>query len=196
MLQQFLARHPKKHLIFDLDMTLGKLLIDWTNFREKFFELVSRYDPELVKQFPNRPHMGNLLYSRAIIKNGEKLRQVILRHCHEWESSRYQGVVPNQSLIKFIQDKAALYHFYLWSSNNRPTVDRALQDLGLAGLFEKTVSKEEVKLLKPYPDGFSLIFNPRTQDRKEYLMIGDNEQDEEAARTAGIDYYQVAPDFY
>lgn len=194
-LQDFLAKHPKRHLIFDLDMTLGKLLIDWTNFREEFFDLVGRYDPEVVKQVPNQHRMGNILYSLAIKKNGEKLRQALLKHCHEWESSRYQGIIPNKPLIELIKANRGNLHFYLWSSNNRSTVDRALQDLGLSGVFEKTISKEEVTLLKPYPDGFGLIFNSQTQERSDYLMVGDNEQDKEAAKAAGIDYYQVVHDW-
>ena len=49
-------------------------------------------------------------------------------------------------------------------------------------------NQEDVNLLKPYPDGFYLIFNPKNQQRKDYLMVGDSDKDKFAAKAAGIDF--------
>lgn len=46
---------------------------------------------------------------------------------------------------------------YLWTNNTRPTVDKALIELGVLDLFTKIVTKEDTKLNKPNKQGWELI---------------------------------------
>ena len=124
------------------------------------------------------------------------MRRKLLAHCEQWETSKYSGFTPNQELVDFVFKNREKYTFYIWTSNNRKTAELVMKDLPVADAFTKVVAKEDVQLLKPYPDGFKLIFDPRKARREEFLMIGDNSQDEGAAKNAGIDYYQVEWDFY
>ena len=195
MLQQYLAKNPKKHLIFDLDDTVLKLHIDWSDFRPAFWQLVGGIDKELAAAVPNQPKMGNVLYSKVVKKHGELARQKLLKFCEQYEKEYFQSFTPNQQLVHFIKQQAGDYDLYIWTSNNRKTVDRVLQELGIDRLFKKIVAKEDVNLLKPELDGFTLIFDPETQRKKDYLMIGDNFLDEGAAENARIDYFQVAQDW-
>lgn len=196
MLQDFLAKKPKKHLIFDLDDTLLKLHIDWSDFRPSFWELVEGIDKDLADSVPNRSKMGNVLYSKVIQKHGAEARQKLLKFCEQYEQDYFRGIFPNRPLVDFVKENHDNYDFYIWSSNNRRTIERVLRDSALDNFFQKIVAKEDVSLLKPEIDGFTLIFDPKRQSKKDYLMIGDNFLDEGAAQNAGIDFYKVEPDFY
>jgi len=99
-------------------------------------------------------------------------------------------------LVDFIKENRDNYVFHIWTSNNRKTLEPVMKDLPVADVFSKIVTKEEVNLLKPSPDGFKVIFDPKKDQLDDFLMIGDSDQDEGAAKNAGIDFFPVVPDFY
>lgn len=189
-LTEYLALNPKKHLIFDLDETLVTLVIDWSAFRIGLWKLVEAFDPQLAQITPDHPGTGFVLYNRVVLKHGHSGRQKVLDYCGRYEQQKITGYKPNKELVDFILGNHHRYRYYIWSSNNQDTVNRAVEYLKIKRYFDKIVCKEDVDLLKPYPDGFYHIFNPAAQERKDYLMIGDKEQDAETARQAGIDYLE------
>lgn len=194
ILENYLQKHPKKHIIFDLDETLLTLKIDWSNFRRDLWKKVGLLDKKLVKQVPNRSGMGFVLYNQTIIKHGKKGRKLVLSFCEKYELDNLKGVIKNKNLINFIKTHNLKHDFYIWTSNNRKTVDLVLKQAKLSSYFKKIITKEEVKLLKPYPDGFYLIFDKEKQKRKDYLFVGDSNNDKNAAQNAGIDFLKIKSD--
>ncbi|OGD63432.1 hypothetical protein A2160_03140 [Candidatus Beckwithbacteria bacterium RBG_13_42_9] len=191
MLTKYLKNYPKKHLIFDLDETLVTLKIDWSEFRPGFRKLANEIDPEVVKQVPEKPKMSNILYSKLIAKHGAKAKKPLLKYSADYEDSHYLGFIENKPLINFIREKHDDFALYIWSSNNAKTISLVVKQLGFKDFFKKIISKEDVNLLKPYLDGFNLIFDTKKHRLEDFLLIGDNFLDEKAAKNAKIDFLNM-----
>ncbi len=188
--QDYLAKHPKKYLIFDFDHTIYSLILPWEVYLKEMPQRMLEVAPQLAgreAEFKSVNKMENeavRLVADAAVK---------ARHAYsaEFESEYYQGVEPHQDIINFITDNRDNYTFFLWTSNMRSTVEPILKEKGMFDIFETLVTKSDVRLTKPYPEGFSLIFNPDKHDKKDFLLIGDSHNDEGAAKAVGIDFYCV-----
>lgn len=66
-----------------------------------------------------------------------------------------------------------------------------MKELRIYDLFETIVANDDVMYIKPDPDGFSRI-NKAHHSKAEFLMIGDSDNDEGAASSAGIDFMHVS----
>jgi HAD superfamily hydrolase (TIGR01549 family) len=191
ILEKYLQSHPKKHIIFDLDDTLLTLKIDWSNWRKNLWKKVGTIDKKIVKQIPNKNGMGTLLYNETIIKHGKNGRNLVLAFCEKYELENLNGIILNKTLIDFVKKNYKKYNFYIWTSNNRKTTNQALKQAKLKPYFKKVITKEEVNLLKPHPDGFYLIFDEKNQSRKDYLFVGDSDKDKGATKNANIDFLRI-----
>ncbi|MGH2405528.1 MAG: HAD family hydrolase [bacterium] len=78
------------------------------------------------------------------------------------------------------------------TNNARPATARLLETLGLAPLFELTVTRNDVSALKPDPAGVQLIVNHIGPVGAIYL-VGDSWIDGQAAEAAGIRFIGVGP---
>lgn len=66
--------------------------------------------------------------------------------------ARYAEQLPLvEGAVEAVQRLARSYRLGLASSSNRPIIDAVLETAGIAGLFEVTVSSEEVEKGKPAP---------------------------------------------
>ncbi len=75
----------------------------------------------------------------------------------------------------------------LVSNVGKKSLARALTKLGLEGLFEATLSRNDVKNLKPSPDGINLALAMMgVVGKDKSLFIGDSLDDVNAARNAGL----------
>lgn len=52
------------------------------------------------------------------------------------------------------------------------------------------MTRSDVQLVKPDPEGFGLIYESG-QDKEQYLMVGNSSSDEGMAQAAEIDFYKV-----
>jgi len=190
-LQKYLAKNPKKYIIFDLDGTLANLLIDWKGFRKNLRKIVATVDRKVAREIPDRSGVSNLLYNHAIMKRGEKARKLVLKYCESWERNHFKGIKLNKELVNFIKKNKRKYKFFIWSANNRKTVIKVLKQLNILSCVKKIITKEEVVLLKPWPDGFYLIADLKKQEHKDFLMVGDSDNDRLAAKAVGIDFFEV-----
>ena len=96
---------------------------------------------------------------------------------------------PNP-LINFIKSTQG-YKMSIWSSNSRPIVKKVLQKVGILAKFEKLITREDVKFLKPEADGFNKIWDDKIP-KSQYLFIGNSEADQEAAHKAQIDFFKIS----
>jgi len=192
LLKSYLAKTPKKHLIFDLDETLVTLHIDWSKFREGLWQKVSAIDQKLVKEVLNRSGMASMLYNKAIINHGSKAKEIVMNYWARYEVKYFSGITKNKTLIDFLKKNSNKYNFYIWTSNTKRIVNKVIRELSIASDIKKVITQEDVNLLKPYPDGFYLIYNSGTQEREDYLMIGDSDNDKLAAKAAEIDFLRIS----
>lgn len=187
----YLGRYPKKHLIFDFDDTLVSLLIDWSTLRDKFFAFAFSIDPQLVSTIPNVSGAANTLYNQLLLHHSAQVKRQVDEFLQNYELSHYAGYRSNQMLLEFLRDNHARYAISLWTSNQRKTVELVLGDLNIGRYFTTIITANEVKQTKPNSAGFQLIFQPQSQQKIDYLMIGDSVHDAGAAMNAGIDFFKV-----
>jgi HAD superfamily hydrolase (TIGR01549 family) len=184
-LQQYLVGNPKSHLIFDLDLTLVELV--WPgNTRKQIREYFNSVDPELALKISGLGYTG---YNMMIEKYGKSVKKELDSIYIKCESQKINEIKKiNTAMLSFIRSNKQ-YKYYIWSNNQRQTIEKILKKYHIKNTFSKIVSGSDVALFKPDIEGFNLIYEPRT-DKRDYLMIGDSENDKLAAINAGIDYYR------
>lgn len=191
-LEEYLAKKLKKYLIFDLDGTLFKVMIDWDIFRKQLEEMLQSFDPNLAEE--NNLFMPDGLdrtLSAGVKKYGNKIYNKVIDLQARFEIESTQKLVPNNELIEFIKRHGSKYYLSIWSNNCRPIIDKALNQEKILDKFKTFASRETYKLSKPEPDGFDVIFGQH-QEKKDYLFIGNSDNDAIVAKTVGIDFYRVS----
>lgn len=78
------------------------------------------------------------------------------------------------------------------TNNARPATLRLLENLGLARLFDLTVTRSDASALKPDPAGIRLILDRLRPSGATYL-VGDSWIDGLAAQAAGVRFIGVGP---
>jgi HAD superfamily hydrolase (TIGR01549 family) len=189
-LQKFLEEHPKRDIIFDFDKTLFTLHLPWGKYSKEMKERISKLDRSLVSSYPNEEVKPLIIETIKIY--GEVARQIINPYRQRFERECLVGESSNESLISFVRENFRRYQMFIWSSNATDTVLRILRKYNLEDMFKKIVAADDVNLIKPYSDGFYLIFDPQEDKRSDFLFIGDSEQDEEASENVGIDFLNVS----
>ena len=64
-----------------------------------------------------------------------------------------------------------------------------LDKLGIEQHFDVIVARDDVRLLKPSPEGWQHIYGD--EPLSEYLFVGDSANDHGAAVAVGIDYFEI-----
>lgn len=189
-LEEFLEKNPKKNLIFDFDETICHLILPWNWYIAHLHKLIAQYDLTLIQQWDRDIAM---LENAAVKRYGPELKHKIVDLALDFERGHLKRVDPNPELIAWIQKEHANYVLSIWSSNTSVAIQGAMQSIGLnPGWFKHTLAKDTVTYIKQDPEGFSHIFEPDKEFKKDYLMIGDKEnRDKLAAKNAGIDYFQI-----
>jgi phosphoglycolate phosphatase len=183
--KNYLKEKEKKHIIFDFDETLCTLLIDWEPWRKDFQKLFFSYgDKAEEKGFA-------LMQNKYIEKYGEEMREKILDINYQNEKKFYNGYAPHKEILSFLPELHDLFQLYIWTSNDKRTVMPIFSSLKIEKFFKKIITRNDVKFIKPEPDGFFLI-NENKYPKSEYLLIGDSESDSSAAESAGIDFINIA----
>ena len=144
---------PTEAVIFDLDGVLVDSEHVWDGVRE-----------ELARERGGRWHeraqadmmgMSSLEWSRymhdviGLPEPPEEIDAEVVRRM----LARYTEDLPLvEGAVDAVRRLAGSYRLALASSSNRPLIDAVLEAAGIAGLFEATVSSEEVERGKPAPD--------------------------------------------
>lgn len=177
----------KQFFVFDFDRTLAKMEIDWSGWHIQLANLFDKYDSHLdvnQKPIPHSWHYRNQLVEIY----GDNLLNEIREMTTNYESKFLNALTPNTELVNFIQTTNFLT-FYVYSSNSKKTVITGISELGLLEYIRAVVSLDDVRFIKPNPEGFYL-FDNFEQKKSQFLMIGDSEADQKAAQAAGIDFVE------
>jgi HAD superfamily hydrolase (TIGR01509 family) len=140
-------------VVFDLDGLLLDTEQVWDEVRE-----------QLVRERGGRWHdraqadmmgMSSCEWSRylhdelGLEEPPEELNRLVVERMEE----RYREALPLvDGAVEAVQRIGARWPLGLASSSNRPLIDLALEEMGVADLFRATVSSEEVERGKPAPD--------------------------------------------
>ena len=184
-LDNYLAKNPKKVLIFDFDETITMIDMDWSQYYAQMAKVYEQFDSS--RQHPVFHSYDS--YNDFVVEHGEEAVKLIQAANREYEQKMNRGFIPNHELIELIKN-ASGFELFVYSSNSRATVERGLIELGIKDYFEQIVSRDEVAYIKPNPEGFLLIYDPDIP-KKDYLMIGNSSADQGMAEAVGIDFYLV-----
>jgi phosphoglycolate phosphatase len=182
----YLQEKNKKHVIFDFDETLCTLRIDWENWRREMDDLFSAYE---IRLDPSKIGYSKV-QNYCIEKYGAKARSKILEINYKNERDCYSGYeLPpiTRPLLSLAKAQAKLY---IWTSNDIKTVAPILAELEINKLFNKIITRNDVRYIKPDPEGFYLI-SDKNSPKSYYLLIGDSSSDSGAAKNAGIDFLNI-----
>jgi phosphoglycolate phosphatase/pyrophosphatase PpaX len=173
----------KQNLIFDFDKTIAQIEIDWSDWFIGAAEIFKKYEPNHTFGPGKDPHV---YYNKLVLKHGESFAQEMKRFVSRYEQENTKSFTPYEDLISFLK-RDLKNDLYLFSSNAKVTVETGLKSLGLQNTFEKLITRDDVIQVKPSSEGFYLI--PELENNKEqFLMIGDSNSDEFAAKEANIDF--------
>lgn len=179
------AIKDKIYLVFDFDLTIAKMKIDWSGWHKGMLEVYLRFDPHCSYSYGKDPHN---FYNNMVQKYGITLVKAVRKFNENYEKLHTKGFTASQYLVDFIMSLKGK-KLYIYSSNSRKTIEAGLKELGIFGYFQQIISRDETNYLKPNPEGLNLIagFN---QNKASFIMIGDSSSDELAAKGAGIDFYK------
>lgn len=177
----------KKHLIFDLDLTLVELL--WPDdVHERTRAFLKTIDRSLAEKTEAWGYEG---FNIMIKKYGSEVKKGLDAIYLDCESERLKEAMKiNNQVVDFIKLNKDNYNFYIWSNNQRQTIERILSQYNLEKYFETIAAGSDVQLFKPDIEGFYRIYE-KGNNKKDYLMIGDSHNDKIAADNAGIDYFYL-----
>lgn len=186
----YITSSQKTHIIFDFDKTLFKLVLDWDKYFDNIKEELIVTDAKLYRSYC----IGNLNWSEMqnlyIKKYGDKLRKLICKNNIKAETQLFENAIENKSLINRIETIDDEYNLYIWSSNVEELIKKILNEHKILRKFKRVIARNHVSFLKPNPEGFYLIYNPKIP-LTSYLFVGNSISDKRASEVANIDYFQV-----
>jgi phosphoglycolate phosphatase len=171
-------------VVVDLDNTLVKLEVDWDALRERLAEVAARAEV-LVERHGIWP-----LMEAARQPGREPLLAEMERIVTEAELAGAHGP-RNQALVAWLDDEAAGTPLSVLSLNSRRAVQRALEAHGLDGRVEHVVGREDVRRVKPDPQGMLVLAERHGVEPGRILFVGDKDGDRECAERAGTEFMHV-----
>jgi HAD superfamily hydrolase (TIGR01509 family) len=174
-------------VVFDLD----GLLLDsehlWDEVREELaHERGGTWSPSAQRDMMGMSSPEWSAYMHDVIGLAEPPEE-INRLVVERMLARYAEALPLlPGAVEAVERLAARWPLGLASSSNRPLIDRALEEAGLAGLFRATVSSEEVARGKPAPDVYLEAARRLGVDPAEAVAVEDSHNGIRSAKAAGM----------
>lgn len=188
-LEEYLKKNIKSHLIFDLDETIAKMVIPWRRWEEGIGDELRKLGEKILEARNAGEINLSDMQNMYVRKFGRKMRDKIIKHNERFESKLVKRFEKNEPLIKQIK-KLTSYKKYIWSSNTKVVVMRALSEAGITDCFEKIITRNDLTMIKPDIEGFGLIYDSSVP-KSRYLFVGDSVSDKEVAKRAKIDFFQI-----
>lgn len=179
-----------KALLFDLDGTLldtNELII------ESFLHVLGETFPGKYSREHVLPFLGPPLYE-TFDGIDPTLTETLTASYRKWNLERHdQMVVPFEGVVDTLRQlKQDGYKMAIVSTKRREMIDRGLQLMECATLFDTIVGFEDVTHTKPDPEPIQIALQRIGANKEDALMIGDNFHDIVGGQRAGVDTAAVA----
>jgi phosphoglycolate phosphatase len=176
--------------IFDLDHTLIRSSLDLAAMALDMRALIERALGPLPPR-PERYRVGELIthcQTAAPHLEGE-VWAVALAH----EERALADATPEPGALEAVAGmRRRGFATVVWTNNARACTARVLEQFALAPHFDLVVTRDEMRRLKPDPDGFRVI-RERFVQVAEAVVVGDSWVDGLAARAAGLPFVAYRP---
>jgi phosphoglycolate phosphatase-like HAD superfamily hydrolase len=171
-------------IVVDLDNTLVKLEVDWDALRDRLAGVAERAEV-LVERHGIWP-----LMQAARQPGREELLAEMERIVTDTELEGARGP-RNQALVEWLDSQAAGKPLSVLSLNSRHAVTRALESHGLDERVSHVVGREDVRRVKPDPEGMLELAVRHGVEPGAILFVGDKDGDRECAERAGTRFVHV-----
>lgn len=183
-----IEKHGYSRLIFDMDCTVSRLELPW---RELYKRVLPKLPTDVAESFlaslQDPAQAWGQIHNTHVDLSAE-FQAIIAEESRHFEATNLEHQ-PNRELVEMIKGLPSSINCYLWSSNTRDATVRILKDLGLVNKFKIVVSRDDVRYLKPDPEGWLRIDDG--SPKSDYLFIGDSRNDRMVAEAIGIDYFPI-----
>lgn len=177
--------------VFDLDHTLVNSPLD--------LRAVGREMEHLIRA------RGVALPTRELRWSGAELLAVVRREAplleaevlaipvaHERRAMTMAELVPHAvEAVRALKELG--YAIAVWTNNDRVVADYVLGRFGLAPHLDLVVTRDDVRALKPDPDGLRVI-RARWPEAVHVVVVGDSWVDGAAAQAGGVPFIAFRPD--
>ncbi len=171
--------------VFDLDHTLIRTPLDLADMAVDMRTLIERARGPLPAR-PERYRVGELIaWSKTRAPELEPAVWAVALE-HERRAMDAAALEPG-ALDAVAGARRAGFRTALWTNNGRPITVPALERLGLAALLDLVVTRDDMKALKPDPDGWRVIAAHFTATPAAFV-VGDSWVDGLAAAAAGVPF--------
>lgn len=172
-------------LIFDLDNTLIHTPIDFLAVRHQLIDLLQQSGAAAA---PREELMR--LSLPELVDIGQRVSPELPARMWDVITQAEQRGLAQATIVEHAPEVLSAlrergYRLALLTNNARTGIAERLGPLGLAQRFEITVTRDDVRGLKPLPDGVHLILSHLTGVQRAYL-VGDAWIDGRAAMAAGV----------
>ncbi len=175
-------------LIFDMDCTITQIQLPWGTFRENVAQQLSADTAASFTAAFRDPSISWGSMHNSHVDTDPDFHAIMAKKSQEFEH-QYSDHQPYRELVDMIKSLPPNISCIIWSSNTRDGLIRILKELGLSERIERIVSRDEVRYIKPNPEGWKLIDNGTP--REKYLFIGDSINDRLVAEAIGIEYFKI-----
>lgn len=178
-------------VVFDFDGTVADTLpLCYYAFQQVFRTFDQReLTAEDVAGMFGPPETGILNQHLA---NQARMADAVEWYYRTYEDSHQTHVIPFEPVHQLLQDlNRDGYRLAVCTGKGRRGLEISLHQLGLQGLFEVTITGDDVAEPKPHPEGLLAIMQRMPRDGGAMLMVGDSDADIEAAKRAGIQSVRV-----
>jgi HAD superfamily hydrolase (TIGR01509 family) len=174
-------------VVFDLDGLLLDTEQVWDEVREELVrERGGRWHDRAQADMMgmSSPEWSRYLHEElGLAEPPEELNRLVVERMQD----RYRDRLPLvDGAVEAVRRLADRWPLGLASSSNRPLIDLALEEMGVADLFQATVSSEEVERGKPAPDVYLEAARRLGVAPERVAAVEDSEAGIRSAKAAGM----------
>ncbi len=178
-----------KYILFDLDGTLVDSKLDLANALNEAFEYfgLRRLPNEKIYSFVGGGVRKLIEDSLEFVGASDKFTQVFdyfLSHYHEHlldHTKLYKGMEYVLNTLKNMGIK-----MFVVSNKSEIFTVKILEGLGIIHYFDRVIGGDTFPFKKPSPEPLLFVLEKYGAKKEESLMVGDSENDIEAAKAAGV----------
>jgi phosphoglycolate phosphatase len=173
-----------KVVVVDLDNTLVDLEVDWGDVKARLQQLARAAGTDVedegiwpLMEAAQQPGRAPLLAAMEQLVTDAELAGALGPR--------------NQALLDWLERNAAEAPLSVLSLNSRRAISKALDNHGLSERVSHIVGREDVRRVKPHPEGMLLLAERHGVEPSEILFVGDRDGDRECAERAGTRFMHV-----
>lgn len=180
-------------ILFDLDGTLFDLHIAWSSIHKY---ILNHYSRTYHKDLPEL-HFFSQIFEYVEQFHGPDARMFYENYLKTQEliaikENNFQPTWLTNHGLDYIASHIRFDTFFgIISSNYHETILEILTKYGLKDRFKVIIGRNDVKKVKPNPEGLIRVIDQFDLFIDKVIFIGNAEVDEEAAQRAQVTYYDV-----